>query len=289
MAEQFKICPICDTAARGNAMVCKNCGGSLANVQALQVVKKRSASDPQNYDYHYGETDLYEGGLRSAAQRYLMGMIVFTLTLLLVGGMVLLWPSLSNIAPNLAAMLTPPTFTPRPTMVFATVTAAPPTLTPSATALPTETALPTATPEPCLRTVQAGDTLISLILSCGYPDREIMEQVMEDNGISNAALIRVGQTIVIPWPTPTPDPAAPNTGAFNADGTTIDVALMSDGAAVATDPFSLAIITTPTLPAGVAWHTVQAGENMLSIAFSYNTTIGVMCPRPRPRPPCRPP
>jgi hypothetical protein len=271
LTEGFKICPTCDTPARSSATVCKNCGGSLVNVPVIPIsASPKRQPDRLEYDYRYGETDLYEGNLRPAAQTYSTIILAGIATLLFLLLAAVFGPSLAQ---QMATVLPlPASTTPRPTLSLATVTPAPPTITPSATDLPTNTATTTPTPEPCIRTVQTGDTMISLILSCGHTTTgDLLDQVLEDNDIDNAGLLQLGQTVVIPWPTPTPDPNAQITptveGASAAEGEVV---------AIATDPFSLAALTTPTLPPGVMWHIVQPDETILSIAYVYGANLEIL-------------
>lgn len=80
--------------------------------------------------------------------------------------------------------------------------AAIPTLTQASVApLPTVTAtpaLPTPLPTPLLHVVQPGDSLSAIALKYGVS----IEALAEANGIADANVIRVGQGLIIPGPTP---------------------------------------------------------------------------------------
>ncbi|MCB8992288.1 MAG: LysM peptidoglycan-binding domain-containing protein [Ardenticatenaceae bacterium] len=138
--------------------------------------------------------------------------------------------------------------------LFPSVTPIPPTLTPTSTAtpIPTETPRPTQTPTitpspaptltpqpPQPHQVSAGETLIGL--SSRY--RVSIESIAEVNGISAESPIQTGQTLLIPWPTPTP-PLVP-------------VAVEINGEAVIADP------------EGCERYQVQSGDSLSGIAARY--------------------
>jgi hypothetical protein len=268
LSEGFKVCPICDTPARRDAKVCRVCGGSLVNVP---VVTGGSKNEPQrlDYDYRYGETDLYEENLRRTSRLFLLGSLATIVTVVVV-------IILINIAPGLISDLRTSAatafFTPRPTVLMATVTDSPPTLTPTPTPPPTDTPAPTPTATPCIRVVQPNDTLSGLIFSCGYNDTSVMELVMELNDISNAALIQQGQTLIIPWPTPTIDPnVTPSPAVTGEENAGASVALGADAPTI--NPF---LAPTATLQSGVMWYTVQPNDNIISIAFAFNADVEIL-------------
>jgi LysM repeat protein len=268
LSEGFKVCPICDTPARRDAKVCRVCGGSLANVS---VVSGGSKSEPQrlDYDYRYGETDLYEENLRRTSRLFLWGSLATIVTIIAAAVLINIVPGLIGDLRTAAATAF---FTARPTVLMSTVTDSPPTLTPTPTPPPSDTPAPTPTATPCVRIVQPNDSLSGLIFSCGYTELGVMELVMELNDISNAALIQQGQTLIIPWPTPTIDPnITPSPEATEEAGTGLSVALSSDGATV--DPF---LAPTPTLQSGVMWYTVQSNDNIINIAFAFNADVEIL-------------
>jgi hypothetical protein len=161
------------------------------------------------------------------------------------------------------------TNTPRPTVVFATVTPAPPT--------PTDTP----TPGPCQRTVQANDTLIGIIINCGHQDLDVLDEVLEINGLIDASALSLGQTIEVPRPTPTPDPNAiedeeePSVNSDTSSNTENDFSSVlfaegADGLPTFT-PFP-----TATLPAGVQWHTVQRDETIIFVVNRYGAGVEIL-------------
>jgi hypothetical protein len=78
-------------------------------------------------------------------------------------------------------------------------------------AIPPPTAMPIASPtpsHPVAYVVQEGDTLSGIAQAYGMP----IQDLMAANGIANPNLLQVGQTLIIPFPTPVPSaetPAAP--------------------------------------------------------------------------------
>ena len=87
-----------------------------------------------------------------------------------------------------------------------------PTLEPTPTqqARPTPTPMvqpPTPTPTPVVHVVQAGDSLSAIALQYDVP----VKALAEANGIQDTNVIRVGQELVIPGPTPIPAATLPPT------------------------------------------------------------------------------
>lgn len=283
MVESFKICPICETPNPRNATVCTTCGTSLVDVTLQSAEKKQVDAARFQYDYRYGETDLLEGSLSRTARRFTLGIVVFA-ALICIGIIALSFAPQYFSATDLIA-LPEATVTPRPTLSVATVTEGPPTLTLTFTPSPSHTPSITPTREPCMQQVLPGDSLIAIIVRCGHTDRTVLDQVLEINGIEDAAFIQQGQTIEVPWPTPSPDPNAipteveesSDTGSIeslddleNIDLADADVLLSLDNF----DPF--APTATATLPPGVQWHTVSSGENITTIVTQYGADVKIL-------------
>ncbi len=269
-----KVCPICGTISHPNATICRTCGTSLAEVQT-ETGKRPKADRPANYDRHFGETDLYEGEVKRSSELLFTLLGGVLLILLCVGALAVALPALNNagsVTPTSdAAMLAGGsatsdailiTNTVRPTMEMVTVTPAPPTATP----LPTE--------GPCEYQVQPGDDLITLAYRCGHRSMDIMPEILALNDLSAPEAIQVGQTLLIPRPTPTADPAgvqaAPTTE--SADSA---VAALFVAEANATPP-TATLFPTATLLPGIQWHIVVAQESMVSIMYQYNTSAEVL-------------
>ena len=227
------------------------------------------------FDFQYGETDLAENQLRWPGGTYaLVGALVLA-TVICVGSLLVGAARFLSMFPQARVLpaseipqastsdaLILVTNTAHTPLVFSTVTAAPPTRT----SIPTEA--PTATPGPCMQKVQAGDSLIGLVSRCGHRDLDIIDLVLEINNLESAEFIQSGQTLEIPWPTPT---VAPNEASDveaptgDADSSaqadqSANVAL-NDAQGDAPDPFTA---PTATLQPGVAWHTITKGENIIS-------------------------
>jgi hypothetical protein len=267
LAQSFKICPICKALNHTNAVICTTCGTSLSDVAA---VNKLPVSASQGaYDFKYGENDLMESSAASGAQR---GLVVAGTALVILLGAAL---GLAVAARPVDAPSAVVDFTemPPPTLDFATVTLGPPTATATPTPTVTYTPGPTATPSPCVQTIVAGGSLIAAILNCGYTNLDIMPTVMALNNITNPALLQLGQQIIIPYPTPTLDPNVPTPLPAESQGEIGALVALSVGNSlleVDTSIDAFAPTPTPTLPPGVMWHRVSAGENIITIAVAYN-------------------
>jgi LysM repeat protein len=137
----------------------------------------------------------------------------------------------------------------------------PPTATMTASATPTDTATPlatstltiTATPAPTetaaperLHILTSGQTLIGLSAIYNVsPD-----SIAAANGFNVDTPVQAGQSLVVPWPTPTP-PLEP-------------VAIDINGETVVADP------------TGCPRHQIQEGESMASIANQYGLNLALL-------------
>lgn len=285
MVESFKVCPICETPNQRNAAVCTTCGTSLMDVTLQSAEKQKVDAARFQYDYRYGETDLLEGSLGKTARNFTLGIIVFAV--LICAGIIAISLAPRFLSSSETIFVAEDTPTPRPTLHVSTVTEGPPTLTLTFTPRPTDTPTITPTPEPCMQQVLPGDSLIAIIVRCGHTDRDVIDEVLEINGIEDAAFIQQGQTIIVPWPTASPDPNAASTEAAeeessdtgsieslddleNIDLADSDVLLSLD----TFDPF--APTATATLPPGVQWHVVESGENLTIIITQYGADVKVL-------------
>ncbi len=287
LSQSYKICPICGTPTHRNAALCPTCGTTLSDVKPVG-----NAPPPENgksvYDHRYGETDLYEGQLSRRGQTVFVGFVVALALLACAGVIAFAAPRLNNLfAPLFSPSATPtrpPTFTPvptrggtaepaalemqvvtntpRPTLQFATVTPAPPTET------------PTPTIGPCIVTVQEGDSLFSLAGECGHRHLDVVDLIVEINDLDAPESIQIGQVIEIPLPTPTLDPNQLPTEESADDGS--ELAADRTLAPVEQALANSAAASTATLQAGVQWHRIVAGENIMSIAFSYGADIEIL-------------
>jgi hypothetical protein len=168
-----------------------------------------------------------------------------------------------------------PTTTPLPSptrpmaLLLPTVTPAPPTFT------------PTPTPGPCYQTAGEGDTVLAMAMRCGHRDMAVIDLILEINGMNSPQELQLGQTLEIPWPTPTPGAPDDTSMQLEAPDTLTGT---GGGAPPPTEavvynefgtPDALAYYRNlePTLRPGLAWHTVQAGETIMGIAYMYDTTV----------------
>jgi LysM repeat protein len=280
MAQAHKICPICGSPAHHNAVVCTTCGTTLTDVQPTggSTRPRRPSQTRDSYDYRYGETDLYEEALKRRSEVALFGG-VFVLALVICGliGVAIgsrFFAAVGSVTETLspsplpsAGVLVAETFTP---FILATNTPRP---------LPnfvTVTPAPTATPEPtqCVRVVQPGDTLYAIAAACGHRDAAVLDVIVSENGLASADALAVGQSIVVPAPTPTVDPNAPTLAPASTEAANeTDGEGVAQASAPTRDPL---VFPTETLQPGVAWHTVSSNETMISIAIKYGANAEIL-------------
>jgi hypothetical protein len=246
--------------------------------------ESRAAS--QNYQHQYGETDLSEATLRWRGGTYLFGALLAVITLVCAGVVLSLgsrFNSPSGTSSNIGTFTLVPTRgsapeeivtnTSRPTLNLPTVTPAPPTAT------FTETAAPTETPGPCVQQVLEGDDLYALVSRCGHQHYEdIINQVVEINGLDDPSRIQIGQTLEIPWPTPTLDPNAVITEEVNiTEETSSGINVAENVGLDSAEVFAgLSPAPTETLQPGVMWHRVLKDENIIVIAYQYGANVEIM-------------
>lgn len=273
----YKICPICASPSPKTAAACSVCGASLTAVAAAGE-RPDSGEQPADYDDRYGETDLDEGSLKWRGATYILLIIALVTGVVCVSAALLAGARLAELAggPTL-----PPTVdrtllvtnTARPTMFLPTVTDAPPTQPPSPSPAPTDT------PGPCIQQVQPGDSLIAIVGRCGHRNLAVIDLVLELNNLSAPEVIQSGQTLEIPWPTPTDDPASAVTetpeGETNAAGQS-PVVIGAPLPGSDTLAQLAAAPPTATLQPGVAWHRVATGENIIVVAYAYGANVKIL-------------
>jgi hypothetical protein len=123
-----------------------------------------------------------------------------------------------------------------------------------------------------MQEVLAGDSLIALVTRCGHRDLDVIAEVLEMNNLSAPEVIQVGQTLAIPWPTPTLDPNLMPTATVEGEadaGAMIAFVPDSEGELVYIPP-------TATLQPGVTWHRVVKDENIIVIAVQYGADIKIL-------------
>lgn len=291
-------CPICGASQPLSSRICSNCGaalpGKLAPVVPVPEPPEKGERRPR-YDPAEGDDDLYAGEVAGGVWRGIAVIgIVIALALGIgigIGAMELLRdgdqePDDEDVSAQVEPVGSPqpsappatrpedgapaaPSATPRPTMSLATVTPAPPSPTPS----PTE--------GPCMQTAAQGDTIYGMAIRCGHQDLSIVDLILEINDLSDPNQLQLGQTLEIPWPTPTPggEPTeAPDPGAGDASSAEQGDEVSAQPTMAVNEfgtPDALAQYQgmEPTLRPGMAWHSVQAGETILSIATMYQTSL----------------
>jgi LysM repeat protein len=235
-AEPVYRCPVCDSVVAVDAKRCLMCGAVQPErplpaalppepepemieetaVPAAEVLAEIPAETPEPElpditFVHVAEPvpppapvpDVFQAVMRekqSSAVTWLTA--VFAVIIFILGILVVQYRD-----PNMAFAFTV-TETPVPPSPTATPTWTPfPSDTPRLTATPAETPVPTETiaPEPPRQhTISVGDTLFGLALQY----RISLDSILETNEMTQNSSIIAGQTVLIPWPTPTP-PLAP--------------------------------------------------------------------------------
>jgi hypothetical protein len=109
----------------------------------------------------------------------------------------------------------------------------------------------------------------------------VVDLILEINDMENPQQLQLGQTLEIPWPTPTPggppveqepqEPAESNESGAEASVETVSVAQVNEFGTP--DVLATYQNAEPTLRPGQAWHTVQPGETIISIAVLYDTNL----------------
>jgi LysM repeat protein len=248
-------CSACGAALNGVPVTFSRQAGSGSAGRG----KKTPLERPAGVSWEDGETDLYEGSLPALSiQAIILGLIMLAL---IVGGLFFAGnqlaannptPTVVTATPNLTLAgipggisdaTLPPTNTKimvvQPTLPLATVTPAPPTVT------------ITPTKGPCTQKAVSGDSVYAMAARCGHKHLSIVDLILQLNNMKDPNQLQVGQTLEIPWPTPTG--GAPTDGASGASDQQVNF--------------------EPTLPSGVMWYTINKGDTAVSVAYSYNTTM----------------
>lgn len=315
-AKPTQLCPICGAGQPLSSRTCSICGallpGELTPVAPMPQVDKRAKSgDSPLYDPALGDDDLFVGDLSGRMWRLmLVGGVSIALILGLAIGIGVSWSLRGDDDNSVSAQngdaneqsdsvilethvpTAPPTATPRNGIMLSPTPS--PTSTPPPMMYPTVTPMPptptiTPTPAPCMQTAWAGATIFEMALRCGHESWDVVDVILELNNMESAAELREGQTLEIPWPTPTPGPnpptEPPDTGADAAgseqSGLAVDTSDAMAGEVILNEfgtPDRLAEYENiePTLRPGMAWHTIQAGETIIDIAYRYETRVEVL-------------
>lgn len=227
-----------------------------------------------SYDFRYGELDLLESGLKKEARSFLLillfllvGVVVIALAVVSYRNQPPAAEQVEDVVPSPAVM---------PTISAATVTLGPPTATVTFTPTPTEIPTETPTRGPCVITLPEGQSLIWAVANCGHQSLDVLPTVLALNDIADAASVRSGQEILIPWPTETENPdlmltPESTSDAESSSGSDAQSILVVDESLDAFAPTEI-----PTLPAGIMWHEIGPGENIITIADRYNADVKVL-------------
>ncbi len=247
---------------------CANCGAGLQHVRPYQ--EGGGAWAPEQS----GLADLAESRLRWRGGTFLTLLLLVAAFLLcaLLSLQLFQWLQGNNLIPSAqaarptASATATASATPGPTLFLPTVT-----LTPS----PPPSATFTPTRSPCQQLVRGGDSLVALVARCGHRDLDVIDLVLEINGLAAAERIQIGQQLEIPWPTSTAAAQQLASPPAAREATRVPGAAGSTGPAPS--PFSAGPAqVTPTLQAGVQWHRVSAGETIVGLAYRYGTDLKVL-------------
>ncbi|GAB5492127.1 MAG: hypothetical protein Phog2KO_23420 [Phototrophicaceae bacterium] len=250
-------------------MVCTTCGTDLSGIE---IATRKNTNDKSiKYDFRQGETDLLENSIGRRANVYLVIIVTIIFTLLFVVlGLALTTDIFSgNISEDPLDIIE--SASPRPTLNAPTLTLGPPTATYTHTPQPTFTPSLTPTEGPCVITLPQGQTMIWALGQCGHRTLDVMPTVLALNNLADAGSVQSGQEILIPRPTATIDPLAQPTNTPESDASIEDNEIASLGLDESIEAFQPT--TTPTLPAGVMWHEIEQGQNIISVAVIYNTDV----------------
>ncbi|RMG89308.1 MAG: LysM peptidoglycan-binding domain-containing protein [Chloroflexi bacterium] len=238
--ENSRRCPHCDTVVAADAIQCIMCGAELPPLrpELAQTAELPPLPETPSAATSSATTKIFTSVMRERQSSATFWLTAVFGVIILISG-ILVWqyrdpnlnlalvPTVSPTSPPATSTHTP---TPGPTET------SPPTATPTITLTP----LPTDTPRPPrLHTVASGETLIGLSLRY----RITAESIAAANGFSVDAPIQAGQSLVIPWPTPTP-PLVP-------------VGIEINGETVIADPTDCQL------------YEVQPGDSLSGIAARY--------------------
>jgi LysM repeat protein len=165
-----------------------------------------------------------------------------------------------------------------------------PTASPAQLEQPAEPSTPTVeatwTPQPPYEhPVQENETLLFILQLYGYRTLDVVPAVLALNGLPSEDYIQVGQVLKIPRQTPTPSPS-PDPNQPTSPPSASEEGVEPVVGEASTAEFSIGATSPPgsvqggdsgnrvTSSDGRFWvHTVQEGENIASIARSYDSSV----------------
>ena len=283
------ICSICGAANPPDETHCAICGARLLAKREAALTDTPADEPGRYYSSAMGEDDLMAsrapGGLVLGLALFLLGM---SAAAAIFFGLDRLGGDDPTPTPEPASPVAFATQTPQ--QVFATPTIGP-TLTPSLTrtpppALPTVTAMIEISPTPdvCTVTVAEGDTLYGLALQCGHRDLAVVNEIVELNSLRCDTCLQIGQTIDIPNPTPTIDPAAGAADPQEQADAGLEVAALSEesGEAMSEERSAEEIIAArqvefePTLDPNLMYHTIARDQTLFDLVAIYNVDVKLL-------------
>ncbi|MBI5930941.1 MAG: hypothetical protein HY862_16650 [Chloroflexi bacterium] len=289
-------CPNCGANNPNDVAECLICGTLLSSRKAVPTPKsppegKAAKIKPASsfYSPDEGEDDLMVRGILNTPMATIIGLLLCLLATggAIVAGVMFIPDDEQDQKPQAQALVSGTAYTgtpensptPAPT-AFPTNTRPAPPLLPTITVTASETPEPT----PCTKVAGAGDTLYGLAQECGHRHFSIVQMILTLNPqIECENCLAQGDTVIIPWPTSTPDPngdtgAVVPSGGGNADTTVMVVA--DNSGAPANEfgtPDSLAtLFVEPTLRPGLAWHIIAQDETLYTIISIYNADAKVI-------------
>jgi LysM repeat protein len=137
-----------------------------------------------------------------------------------------------------------------------------------------------------MQTAGEGDTVYGMAIRCGHLDMAVVDLILEINDMKSATELQLGQTLEIPWPTPTPGgepieelPAVTEVSSTGGGGEG-DNLFVTQTPSVnefgTPDVLATYQNAEPTLRPGMAWHTVESGQTLYEIVLIYDTSAEVL-------------
>ena len=176
------VCPTCGTQLNLGAQKCLVCGTQLSD----KIVRNRQQKD---------QAAAIKGSQMPILTLSAPLVFIFLILFLGIGG------GITYLALNLTGNIAQPEETLTPTLTL------PPTNTPTLS-IPTATASPLPSPTPLSYIVREGDTCLAI----AFTFNTSVQSIVIENGLSaDCTNLSVGQSLLVPQPTPTQTPIATNT------------------------------------------------------------------------------
>jgi LysM repeat protein len=294
-AKPTQRCPICGAVQPLSSRLCAICGARLPGqptpANPTTPVKGKKAEPRPRYDPVEGDDDLYAGDLLGRMGRLLLVTGIGIALVLGIGIGLAISQMRGDDDPRDEPEVYAETIATERATVYPTATQRDLFSTPTAAqtrpsiALPTVTPMPptatiTPTPTPCMQTAQEGDTVYGMAIRCGHVDMAVVDLILELNDMKSATELQLGQTLEIPWPTPTPggEPTLPAATEEGSDSGGVETVSLSTTVNEFGTPDALATYqnSEPTLRPGMAWHTVTQGQTLYEIVLIYDTSAEVL-------------